>query len=361
MTSPLSKSSLSLAAVLCIAPAMAIGQTAPAPQKKTLPQQAADPPEKAAVPEKKAAEPVVNAKPEKKSPDAADIRYKSKTDWHMVAIEALVVEVNEERTRQLGFKYGVTSEGGGSFDGADVQLGPQGSVLAAVPLLNKGAEGQTGVGFGSRMPGFGISLVGIDLDSTVLAARLRALLNQGEAVIRTRPIGVALNKTEVVIETVEELPYADVDARGKLGIQKKATGVKLKVTPTISTDYPGAVTLDISNIEISSGSNFITLQNVNRPVVNVSRTHTQLTLREGETFVIGGLKTRRKTVEKESVPILGSIPGLKWLFTSTSEVERNMDVLFFITPKILEPGENFLLPYDFENRKLLGQVAREQE
>jgi len=287
-----------------------------------------------------------------------NIRYKGKTDWHMVAIEALVVEVNEERTRQLGFKFGMTTEGGRDLDGADVQLGPQGSSPVAVPLLNKGAEGTTSVGFGSRLPGFGISLVGMDLDSSVLSARLRALMNRGEAVIRTRPVGVALNKTEVVIETVEELPYADINAKGRLGIQKKTTGVKLRVTPTIATDYPGAVTLDISNIEISTGSNFITLQNVNRPVVNVSKTHTKLTLREGETFVIGGLKTRRKTVERESVPILGRIPVIKWLFSSSNEVERNMDVLFFITPKILEPGENFLLPYDFENRKLLGKLAQ---
>lgn len=98
----------------------------------------------------------------------------------------------------------------------------------------------------------------------------------------------------------------------------------------------------------------MTLQNVDRPVISLSRTHTKITLREGETFVVGGLKTRRTMVQEDKVPILGDIPFIKWLFTSRREVVRNMDVLFFITPSILEPGENFLLPYDFENREFLG-------
>ena len=294
------------------------------------------------------------------------LRYKDKVDWHMVAIEALVVEVDEERAHQLGFSYGVStldSSGGdtsSALDGANVALGPQNFASASVASLTENADGTTSLGFADRMPGLGMSIVGLNLDAAVISAELKALLDRGEAVIRTRPVGVALNKTEVTIETVDELPYVDIDAKGNLNVQKKNVGVKLKVRPTIVPDYPGAVELDISNIEISSGSRFMTLQNINRPVVSLSRTHTRITLREGETFVIGGLKTRRKVVEEEKVPILGYIPIIKWLFTSRHEVERNMDVLFFITPNILEPGENFLLPYDFENREFLGAESNDE-
>ncbi|VGO21318.1 type II secretion system protein GspD [Pontiella sulfatireligans] len=291
----------------------------------------------------------------KENPIPEKMRYKNKLDWHMVAIEALVVEVNEERTRQLGFTYGLSqTSDSSSLDGANVSLGSQKLGLTSVPLLATSPDGSTSISFADRMPGLGISLSGIDVDSSVVAAQLRMLLDRGEAVIRTRPIGVALNKTEVSIETVDEIPYVDLDSKGKLVVAKKAAGVKLKVTPTIVPDHPGAVTLDISNIEISTASSFITLQNINRPVLNVSKTHTKITLREGETFIIGGLKTRRKAIEEDRIPILGRIPMIKWLFTSRNEVERNMDVLFFITPNILAPGENFLLPYDFKNQEPLG-------
>lgn len=295
------------------------------------------------------------------------LRYQDKIDWHMVAIEALVIEVDEERARQLGFNYGLStldSNGGNSssvLDGGNVGLGPSAFSPASVATLAEQVNGSTSVGFANRMPGLGISLVGMNVDSSVISAELRALVDHGEAVVRTRPVGVALNKTEVRIETVDELPYVDINAGGNLNIQKKNVGVKLQVTPYIDPDYPGAVTLDISNIEVSSGSRFMTLQDIDRPVITISKTHTKITLREGETFVIGGLKTRRKTVEEKKVPILGHIPIIKWLFTSRHEVVRNMDVLFFITPNILEPGENFLLPYDFDNREFLGTESAPEE
>ena len=286
------------------------------------------------------------------NPVPAELRYQSKPEWQMVAIEALVVEINDEHALELGMTYGLTSSS--SLDGANIGLGSRNLGSVPVAELLKGVDGATDISFANRMPGLGISLAGIDVDSAVLAAQLRMMLDNGEALIRTRPIVVALNKTPVEIETVDEIPYVDIDEKGKLGIQKKKAGVRMIVTPTIVPDYPGAVTLDISNIEISSGSTFITLENVNRPVVSVSRTHTRITLREGETFIVGGLKTRRETVEEERVPILGSIPIIRWLFTSRHVVERNVDVLFFITPNILEPGENFLLPYDFRNGEFLG-------
>ncbi|MBN2684087.1 MAG: hypothetical protein JXR40_02295 [Pontiellaceae bacterium] len=296
------------------------------------------------------------------------LRYQDKIDWHMVAIEALVIEVDEERARQLGFNYGLStldSNGGDAssvLDGANVGIGPSAFTPASVATLTEQLDGRTSVGFANRMPGLGISLAGMNVDTGVISAELRALVDHGEAIIRTRPVGVALNKTKVKIETVDELPYVDINSGGNLNIQKKTVGVKLEVTPYIEPDYPGAVTLDISNIEVSSGSRFMTLQDIDRPVITLSKTKTKVTLREGETFVIGGLKTRRKTVEEKKVPILGHIPVIKWLFTSRHEVVRNVDILFFITPNILEPGENFLLPYDFENREFLGvEPASEEE
>ncbi|NLX26853.1 MAG: type II and III secretion system protein [Lentisphaerae bacterium] len=296
------------------------------------------------------------------------LRYQDKMDWHMVAIEALVIEVDEERARQLGFNYGLStldSNGGNSssvLDGGNVGLGPSAFTPASVATLAEQTDGSTSIGFANRMPGLGISLAGMNVDASVISAELRALVDHGEAVIRTRPVGVALNKTKVEIQTVDELPYVDIKDGGNLNIQKKRVGVKLEVTPYIELDYPGAVTLDISNIEVSSGSRFMTLQDIDRPVITLSKTQTKVTLREGETFVIGGLKTRRKTVEEKKVPILGHIPLIKWFFSSRHEVVRNVDILFFITPNILAPGENFLLPYDFENREFLGaESALEKE
>ncbi|MCL5270077.1 MAG: type II and III secretion system protein, partial [bacterium] len=286
-------------------------------------------------------------------PKEADFLYKDDANVHMVAIEALVIEVNEERTRELGIRYGFNNQGGsGVLEGGDVGLGNAINPVK-VPVLIQGLGGRNAVGFQERMPGLGISLSGMNIGSGVVSARLRALLDAGDATIRTRPIAVALNKTPVSIETVSEVPYLDTKDQ-QMQVTYEKVGVKMDVTPSIEHMRPGVVQLAVSNIEVSSVSSFITTENVDRPVFSNSSTHTNVTLREGETFVIGGLKTRRKVHSEERVPLLGDIWGLGLLFRSQSDLERNMDVLFFITPYIVAPGENVLLPHDFKNKKGLG-------
>jgi type II secretory pathway component GspD/PulD (secretin) len=286
--------------------------------------------------------------------ESAEFYYKDDVSVHMVAIEALVIEVNEERTRELGIRYGFNDQGGsGILDGGDISLG-NAIAPVRVPVLISGLGGKNAIGYENRLPGLGISLSGMNIGSSVVSARLRALLDTGDASIRTRPIAVALNKTPVAIETVSEVPYLDTDKSKQLRVSFEKVGVRMAVTPTIQHMRPGVVKLVIENIEVSSVSSFITTENVDRPVFNTSSTQTDVSLREGETFVIGGLKTRRKIHSEERVPLLGDIPVLGLLFRSQSDLERSMDVLFFITPYIISPGENIFLPHDFKNKKGLG-------
>lgn len=302
------------------------------------------------------------------------LELKDDPNVHMVAVEALVVEINEERTRDLGITYSgnqmrtvstpgaapgaaptvISTDGSGIIDGGLINLGRALSPVQ-VPVLLKGAGGQNQVGLDPRMPGLGISLTGMNVGSGVIAARLRALLNTGDATIRTRPVAVALNKTPVRIETVNEVPVQSIIGGGQLNVEFRKVGVLMEVTPEIISLRPGVTTLNISRMEVSSVASLLTTRNVDRPVFTRSAAQqTKLTLATGETFVFGGLKTRRTEHTEDRVPILGSIPLLGLLFRSQHDVERHYDVLFFITPYILSPGENFLLPYDFKHQKALG-------
>lgn len=292
--------------------------------------------------------------------DELNLVYRDDPNLHMVAIEALVVELSEERTRDLGLHYSgnqllENGTGPGILEGADIVLGRPFLQFVRVPLLVEGTEGTNFIDFDStRLPGLGISLLGMNIGSAAVSAQLRALLESGDGVIRSRPIGVALNKTPMRIEASDEVPYQDVNAKGGLSVVYDKAGIVMEVTPAIDNLRPGIVTLTIARLEVSSVSSFVTTQNVDRPVITRSVTSTTITLGEGETFIISGLKTRRTVHNVEKVPILGSIWGLKYLFSSQEQSERRMDVLFFITPYILEPGQNFLLPYDFKNDKALS-------
>lgn len=299
-------------------------------------------------------------------PDDLEGRYD--ITEHMVAVEALVVEINEERTRDLGLNFGYTQGDNSSIiDGADVDLGPRFSPVQ-VPVLIKGLPsqlgGQTDVDFtgttpGGKLPGLGVSLVGMNVGTGEVSAKLRAMLNTGDAAIRTRPIGTALHNTPLLIRTVDRIPFQNVNTgKNRPIVDEKDVGVTLDVTPRIVSLKPGVVDLNIRNLEVSSVASFITTQKVDRPVFSTSKTNTRVQLGEGETFVIGALKTRRDVHSEDQIPLLGSIPLIGLFFSSQEDLERNSDVLFFITPYILRPGENFLLPYDFKHQKALGLEAR---
>jgi len=289
-----------------------------------------------------------------------NLELKDDPNLHMVAVEALVVEVNEERTRDLGLTYGGNggNDSGGIVQGGEAQLG-RALQTVNVPILIPGADGQNAVGFTPRLPGLGLSLTGMNVGTAQISAKLRALLDTGEAAVRTRPVAVALNKTPVRIETVNEGPVliiaGQAAAYGQLSIDFRKVGVLMEVTPEIVSLRPGVATLAINKLEVSSVSNLVTTRSIDRPVfVKSAAQQTRITLAEGETFLFGGLKTRRTEHIEQRVPVLGAIPLVGLLFRSQQDIERNLDVLFFITPHILEPGQNFLLPYDFKNQKALG-------
>ncbi|MFC1601592.1 type II secretion system protein GspD [Candidatus Sumerlaeota bacterium] len=285
------------------------------------------------------------------------------TSVMQVAIEALVVEINENRTRDLGIEY--TFNRNELYHPDNILEAVDASLPITLPPVNVpvfddvGQLGGFALGHISRTPGIGATLAGMDLGSAGrVSASLRALLEQGDAEIRTRPIAVALNGTKVTIETVDEIPFQDVVFKGnsdRLDVKFEKVGVKLHVTPRIVEPLERQlIDLDLTKIEVSGVSTFITVRKVNRPVFVTSSANSRIVLHNAETLVIGGLKSKREVVMEDRIPVLGRIPLLGWLFKSQHKEIQNTDVLFFLTPYILPPGVNPILPFDFEHDQVLN-------
>jgi type II secretory pathway component GspD/PulD (secretin) len=190
----------------------------------------------------------------------------------------------------------------------------------------------------------------MDVNGGVLSARLRTLLDKGDAQIVTRPIVLALNNTLTMLQVGSKVPFQDVNpTTGYPIISEGTVGVSMEVKPSILDLVTQSVELDITKVEVSTLSNFMTTQNVNRPVFNTSNTRTKVTLKSGETYQLSSMKGRRSKTVREGIPVLMHIPILGHLFSSRSEVMQNVDVLFFVTPHIVPPGQNVLLPFDFQH------------
>jgi type II secretory pathway component GspD/PulD (secretin) len=289
-----------------------------------------------------------------------------------IAVEAMVVEVNENYMREIGLDYtynrieqnadGTPSEGAtNSVAGADVGFLPTFDPVWVPTFTDVGTAGGYTIGEMARQPGIGSTLSGIDIgDTGEIVAQIRGLLDQGKAEIRTRPIVVALNGTPAEISTVDEVPFQDVNyvpntPTALLSVSYENVGIKLTVTPTIMEPLEKQmVRLDIPNIEVSGVSHYSTIRNVSRPVIFKANTNGKYFLHNGETLVISGLKSRREITRESRIPILGRIPIVSWLFKSQRKEFRDRDILFFITPYILPPGTNPLLPFDFEHQEVLS-------
>lgn len=117
------------------------------------------------------------------------------------------------------------------------------------------------------------------------------------------------------------------------------TGIQLNVVPIISRD--GFVTMKIKPEISDSTRTSITSdgQKTDVPIVSTSEAETTVTVKDGVTIIIGGLKKdkREKTVKK--IPLLGDIPGVGFLFRSTSDNVTTTELVILLTPHIMS-GEN---------------------
>ena len=277
-----------------------------------------------------------------------------------VAIEAMVVEISEEFTRNLGLSYTLNRNedraAGNNLKAVDVRF-PFNPDLVKVATFTDASNSQGyDVGFDQQLPGLGLRLSGMDIGMGRFSANLRTLLLSGNAEVRAHTIAVALNNTPVIIETVDEVPFQDVKydkGLQRLDVSFEKVGVKLRSKPLILDLQKGRIQLDIEELDLSSVSGYVTLQNVNRPIFAKSSANTTVEMTHGETFILGGFKIKREVVKESGIPFLRRIPLLGYLFKSEKKVQENKDVLFFITPYLLDLSASPILPYDFEHGRFL--------
>jgi type II secretory pathway component GspD/PulD (secretin) len=287
--------------------------------------------------------------------------------FYQIAIEAVVVEVNEEYSRQVGIQYtysrNVDKRGvpdPAIVKGIDVNAPPRVPGVV-VPQMNI-IPGGFNFGEVARAAGVGFSLTGMDVSDGQVGVRLRALIEEGKAQIRSRPMAVTLNKQLVKIETVDKVPYQDVTfgsgGSSQMAIQFEPVGVKLHVMPDIKSLQEGVVELDLIKLEVSALGRFVNLGNVQRPVFLKSEANTKVAVHDHDTLIIGGFKIEQDMNRGQGVPFLRRIPVIGYAFSNESKSLQRRDILFYITPHILKPGVQPTLPPRFEHREAVADVLQ---
>jgi type IV pilus assembly protein PilQ len=132
-------------------------------------------------------------------------------------------------------------------------------------------------------------------------------------------------------------------------------GITINITPHITSDGFVSIDLSVTN-DLNSFVTYTNGQNVNSPnfatiqLPTLSKTElkTSIMIADSKTGVIGGILNNEADETNDQVPLLGSIPGLGWLFKKriSSVTQRNLTI--FITPRIIQNADKS----EFEENKL---------
>ncbi|HEX9208811.1 MAG TPA: type IV pilus secretin PilQ [Steroidobacteraceae bacterium] len=270
-----------------------------------------------------------------------------------VLIEARIVIVNDDFSREIGVRLGGAYVGDYGGDGI-MYVGSGG--LDAVPgesgpIINpngtsglNGSNVQTGTVNDRYMVNLPIAnpagkIAMTLLDSNYLVdLEITAAQREGRGEVISSPRVITANGKEAVIEQGTEIPYQESASSGATTTQFKKAVLSLKVTPQITPD--DRIILDLTVSKDSVGQILPSATGGAVPSIDTRNVTTQVLVNDGQTVVLGGIleTERRDTVNK--VPFLGDVPGLGFLFRSKSKTDNKDELLIFVTPKILREGAN---------------------
>ncbi|WP_338502681.1 secretin N-terminal domain-containing protein [Sphingomonas kaistensis] len=174
--------------------------------------------------------------------------------------------------------------------------------------------------------------------SGVLQAAIYAQVQRGEGRIVSRPRIAAQSGSTAKIITGDALPIlTSITLSGVNGVSQQVqyvnVGVTLQIAPRVSTD--GFVTSQIYGV-VSS----VTGYSQGYPTISQREAETSASVRDGETFVIGGLTQENNLRTKGRLPILGDIPILGTVFRNERSTRAKTELYIVITPRIVRHRRN---------------------
>jgi general secretion pathway protein D len=206
-------------------------------------------------------------------------------------------------------------------------------------------------------------------------AQYKVTLNALEEDTRTNtlsaPILMTLNNQEATIMVGTQYPIIETTTvpgstnnitAGSLQ-EYKDIGIQLNVVPQIWGNKEDYINL-IVHTAVSSYTNTVNVTDggvsiVSYPIIDNREAETQLTIPDNGTVMLGGLLKDVTTKQVIGVPILDKIPYLGQLFRTTISNKQKMELIIFITARIMKPGEE--LPPNIVNTKSTERQFLEQE
>ena len=257
-----------------------------------------------------------------------------------VQIEARIVIASDSATRELGVNWGVSGnrpEGRRGFNvrGAASGNSPQQAFFDPVAdelvyrprgglAVDLGGDGR------NNLTSFAFGYLSGDV---LLDLELRALESEGRSYTISQPRVITANQRPAVIKQGQERAYREAAASGAASVDFKEAVLSLEVTPQITPD--GRIIMDVAITNDTFGEADVP---GGEPPINKSEIQTQVLVDNGETVVLGGILQTEELSNLAKTPFLGDLPVIRHLFRYTQQSNEKVELLVFITPRILDDG-----------------------
>ncbi len=252
-----------------------------------------------------------------------------------VIISAELIEVNTGVLSEIGAKW-------------IYQPGSHSQVATLNTQYNTPPLGEDAENLGFVTQPLGASLVYGEVTDK-FRGMINALVTTSKAEVLSNPMITVVNNEKARIEITEKFPYSQFSGYDAKGNPQYATefidvGIILVVTPHIKEG-------NIVNLELEPEVSFQTGERVGIPIRATRKASTKVNVRDGKTIVIGGLTSNKKSRTVYKIPILGSIPLLGQLFRMNKDSVDKVDLMIFVTPRIVSSGK--MEEYSSQNKQRL--------
>jgi general secretion pathway protein D len=235
-----------------------------------------------------------------------------------VMIETIIVEATLDSSNKLGVEWNLSNN---------------------KPFGNPNANDSTATNFGLQnanpaLQGFRYTLTGGNL-----TAFINALQTDQKFKVLSTPRIFTSNNAEAQINISQRVPYVlssreDVNGNLTFTYAFEDVGIVLTVTPRITAN--GYVTMEINQ----TANDLQGFTSFNAPIINQRQADTTVSVKDGETIVLGGIIRSTVTSTTRKVPLLGDIPILGKLFQSTDKQNVQTELMVFLTPRVVrDDGE----------------------
>ena len=252
-----------------------------------------------------------------------------------VYVEAAVVEISLEKTRDLGVEFRST----GNFENSS----QQGFGGTSFGLINQVATNPFSIS------GLAIGII----EGTVtfggqtflnIGAFLQAIQQTSDVNVLSTPHLLTTDNQEAEIVVASNIPFVTATSQTQVStltsIERKDVGIILRFTPQVSEG--DKVTLKIFE-EISAIQATVTAGIDPRqvgPTTSKRTAKTTVVVDSKQTIVIGGLFRDDADASVQKVPCIGDIPLLGKLFARTQDNTRKTNLVIFLTPHIVRTAED---------------------